>query len=135
MILTFSFAFAQSKEKETVYLIFDTLNKEKCLIEDGSGNSKYLNKYRKEYTQQGLFFKICHESFAFNRKKKKIDTCSLKALENIKFSSINYINEKKAKHPLRYNPFEKIYIVEKISDEKILKYEVAWIDDWVMVDD
>ena len=135
LIFASSLSFSQSDEKEIVYLIFDKENTEQCLIEDGSGNSRYLPKYIKEYTQQGLFFKICHESFVFNRKEKKIDTCSVKALANIKFSSIEYINDKKAKNPLRYNPFEKIYIIEKISNEKILKYEVVWIDDWIMVED
>lgn len=126
---------SQKQAKETIYLFFNEKSMEKCLVaEEGKGYTN-IAKYRKEYIKNALFFKICNESFAFNSKKKSIDTCSAIALQNIKFVDLEYINKKKSKNVLRYNPFEKIYIVEKIPKNKILKYEVVWIDDWVMVDD
>ncbi|QHI34983.1 hypothetical protein IMCC3317_03290 [Kordia antarctica] len=137
LLLLFSsfFSFAQKEKKETVYLLFDTTSKEKCIVEDGSGNSQNLNKFRKEYKEKSISFNICNEYFAYSTKKKLKDTCSIKELDNIKFVDLKYIQDKKSKNVMRYNPFEKIYLVEIISKEKIIKYDVTWIDDWVMIGD
>lgn len=135
--LLYLYSFSQEKnDKEIVYLLFDTTSKERCLIEDGSGNSKYLNKYRKEYQDQGniICFKICNERFTANKTKSLMDTCSIEVLLNIKVVDIEYLNNKKTKNILKYNPFEKIYLLEKFSKNKVVKYEVLWIDDWIMVD-
>lgn len=134
-LISFTFCLAQKESKETVYLLFDTTNKEKCIIEDGSGNSQSLNKYRKEYEKNLMYLHICNEYFAFNTKKKELDTCSRSMLNNIKLVDLDYIKDKKSKSVLRYNPFKKIYLVEVISEEKIIKYDVTWIDDWIMVND
>ena len=47
---------SQTEKKETVYLLFDINSKEKCIIEDGDGNSSKLNKYRKEYRENKIYF-------------------------------------------------------------------------------
>ena len=53
VLLLFSsiFCLAQNEESETVYLLFDTTSKEKCIVEDGSGKSQSFNAYRKEYQE------------------------------------------------------------------------------------
>ena len=135
--ITFSqTSFSQKKEKETIYLMFDVQNKEKCLIEDGSGNSKYINKFRKEYQDEYIFYKICDEVFSTNNTKSFKDTCSIKALNNLKLVEFDYILEKyNSENEFKHHVFEKIYFIEKLSKDKIIKYEVTWIDDIIMIDD
>ncbi|WP_299127858.1 hypothetical protein [uncultured Winogradskyella sp.] len=125
-------------EKETVYLLFDKQNKEQCLIEDGSGNSKYTNKYRKEYWSNGniINFRICNERFTSHRTKSSIDTCSAKALDNIKLVDFDYLQKKyDSVYEFKHHVFEKIYFIEKISEDKIIKYEVNWVDSIMMIQD
>lgn len=135
IILLFScfFCFAQKENKETVYLLFDTTSEDKCKVDVEGKGYLLLNKYRKEHGQKRSYLYICNETFAFS--KKKNDTCSIKALDDIKFVDLKYIKDKKSKNVMKYNPFKKIYLVEVISKEKIIKYDVTWIDDWVMVHD
>jgi hypothetical protein len=92
-------------------------------------------KYRKEYKGDFIYFKICNENFITRKIKKAKDTCLIKAINNLKLVDLEYINEKKAKNILRYNPFKKIFIVEKLSKDKIIKHEVTWVDNWIMTDD
>ena len=106
-----------------------------CIIEDGSGNSVKNNKYRKEIQGNYIYFKICDEKFSTHKFKSFKDTCHIRVLDNLKIVDLKYINEKKSQSILKYNPFEKIYIIEKISETKVIKYEVIWIDDWLEVDD
>ena len=134
LLLTTLLCFSQNIKKETVYLLLDLKSNEKYILEDGSGNSKYVNKYRKEIQGNYIYFKICDEIFSTHKFKGFKDTCSIRALNNLKIVDLKYINNKKSKSILKYNPFEKIYIVEKISNTKIIKYEVAWIDDWIMIE-
>lgn len=126
--------FAQKEKKEIVYLLFDTLSKEKCKVDVEGKGYQLLNKYRKEQGRNQSFFYICDESFVFGSKKRK-DTCNIKALDNLKIVDIAYIKDKKSKSIMRYNPFKKIYLVEVISKDKIVKYDVLWIDDWTMTRD
>ncbi|WP_298510620.1 hypothetical protein [uncultured Kordia sp.] len=127
---------AQEENKETVYLLFDSKSKEKCIIEDGSGNSQNLNAYRKAYQDHNnlTFFHIYKESFAFGSNKRK-DTCNIKELDNLKIVDVAYIQDKKSKNIMKYNPFKKIYIIEVISKDQFVKYDVLWIDDWTMTRD
>jgi len=137
LLLSSLLSLAQNEESETVYLLFDTTSKEKCIVEDGSGKSQSFNAYRKEYQEHNnlTFFHIYNESFVFNTNKKQPDTCNIKELNNLKLVDLQYIKDKKSKNVMKYNPFKKIYLVEIISKEKIVKYDVTWIDDWVMVED
>lgn len=132
------FSQKQANEKETVYLWFDKDNKEKCLIEDGSGNSKYFNKYRKEYWENGniIVFKICDETFTTNKAKDLIDTCALSTLKKFRVVDFDYIEKKyDSLFEFKHNVFKKIYFIEKISADKIVKYEVNWIDEILMIVD
>ncbi|WP_430409134.1 hypothetical protein [Kordia sp.] len=135
LLLSTFFCFAQKQDKETVYLLFDMKSTETCIVEDGSGNSERLNKYRKFKENNLTFLVICNEQFAYNHKKSKLDTCSIDMLTNSKIVDLEYIKKKKSENVMRYNPFKKIYIIEKISNDKVLKYDVTWIDDWVMIRD
>jgi hypothetical protein len=135
LILLPCFSIAQNNNKESVYLIFDTNTNEKCIVEDGSGNSEELNAFRKEFQGNLIFFHVFNESFLHNTKSKKSKSISLDDLDNLKRVDINYMVHKKSKNVMKYNPFEKIYIVEKKSDGSYTKYEVTWIDDWTMIRD
>lgn len=114
-ILSSISSYSQSREKESVYLLFNSQSKEKCIIEDGLGNSLNLNKFRKDFNAEYIYFRICNETFTSHRTKSFKDTCSIKSLDNIKLVNLKYMNEKKAKNILRYNPFNNIYIIEKKS--------------------
>ncbi|CAI8274322.1 MAG: Uncharacterised protein [Bacteroidota bacterium] len=134
LLLPSWFCFSQ-EQKETVYLLFDKENNQKCLIEDGSGNSKYLNKFSKEYQGDIIYFKICDEIFSTRKTKNFIDTCSVKALDNLKFVDFDYIVKKyDSMFEFKHHVFEKIYFIEKISKDKIVKYEVNWVDDIMMIE-
>ncbi|WP_046758701.1 hypothetical protein [Kordia jejudonensis] len=135
LLLSTFFCFAQKQEKETVYLLFDNMNEDKCNVEDGSGNSEKLNKYRKLNDTKISYLIICNEYFAYDYKKSKVDTCSINILANLKIVDLAYIEKKKSENVMRYNPFKKIYIIEKISDTKVIKYDVTWIGDWNMIRD
>ena len=137
-LCNYLFCFSQKQEKETVYLLFDKSNKEKCLIEDGAGNSKYLNKNRIEYQDNGniIYFKICNESFTAHKTKSYKDTCSVKALDNLKLVDFDYLVKKyDSVYEFKHHVFEKIYFIERISKDKIIKYEVTWIDEIIMIED
>ncbi|EDP95086.1 hypothetical protein U8527_08660 [Kordia algicida OT-1] len=136
IVLLFSsiLCFAQNEKKETAYLLFDIKSKKKHLVEDGSGNSKMLNAYRKEKQENLTIMHIYGESFAFGI-NKQVDTCKIETLNDLKIVDIAYIKDKKSKNVMRYNPFKKIYLIEKISKDKFVKYDVLWIDDWTMIRD
>ncbi|MFD0992833.1 hypothetical protein [Tenacibaculum geojense] len=130
--------FSQERKKETVYILFDNQSNEKCIVEDGSGNSLNVNKFRKEYEDYGniINFKICNETFGFNKTKSFKDTCSIKALENIKLVDFEYLIKKyNSLNEFKHHVFDKIYFVEKISKNKIIKYEVGWVDEIFMIED
>ena len=129
------FLFSQNQKKETIYLLFE-VNKEKCLIEDGAGNSNFLDKYRKEYKGDIIFFWICDELFTFHKNRSKKDTCSIKALDNIKLTDFDYILKKyDSLFEFKHHVFDKIYFIEKISNDKIIKREVLWVDEIMMIED
>jgi len=135
LLLTTLLCFSQNVKKETVYLLLDLKSNEKCIVEDGSGNSKYVNKYRKEFQVDYIYFKICDETFTTHETKSFKDTCSIKALDNLKIVNFEYLIKKyNSLYQFKHHIFEKIYFIEKISKEKIIKYEVTWIDDILMIE-
>lgn len=79
-------------------------------------------------------FYICNLKFRYN-KSSKIDTCSIKSLDTLKIVNIEYLKRKKSETILKYNPFGKVVLIEVISPNKIVKYDVKWIDDWVIIED
>jgi len=130
--------FSQEQKKETVYLLFDKGNKEKCSVPvEGKGNIK-KDKFRKEYEDYGniINFKICNETFGFNKTKSFKDTCSMRTLEKIKLVDLDYLIHKyNSVYEFKHHVFDKIYLIEKISKDKIVKYEVGWIDEQIMIID
>ncbi|AIM61049.1 hypothetical protein IZU89_11485 [Cellulophaga lytica] len=129
--------FSQEKKKETVFILFNAISNEKCKVPVEGKGYKKLNKFRKEYEDYGniINFKICNETFSFNKTKSVKDTCSVKILNKLKIVDLEYVINKKNKNILKYNPFDKIYIEEKISNNKIIKYGVVWIDEWLIIED
>lgn len=129
-------SFSQEKKKETAYILFDALSKEKCKIPvEGKGYQK-LNKFRKEFQGDYIFFKICDETFSTHKTKSYRDTCSIKALDNIKTTDYEYLIKKyDSLNEFKHHVFDKIYFIEKISKDKIVKYETTWIDQILMIDD
>lgn len=127
--------FSQS-EKETVYLLFNKNNKEKCKInvEQTYENKKgisFVNKYRKEERKNRTIFYVCEEVFVLDR-RDKIDTCNIKYLSKIKFETLQTMESKRgiSKYAFKNSIFEKIYLVEKYKD-KIIKYPVIWNTDLI----
>jgi hypothetical protein len=116
--------------KKTIYLFFDRNSNETCkVLKDGGG---YLDqkKFQKIKSFQSKFryrFYICNELFLLE-KNKNIDTCTIEYLQNIKFSNVENlrktINQVNPLYP--WKVFKKVYIVEKIDEEKIVKYDVKW---------
>lgn len=130
------YSFSQTEGKETVYLLFNRQSKEKCIIEDGSGNSLNLNKFRKEFQGNHIYFRICNEIFTAHKTKNSKDTCSIKALDNLKIVNFEYLLDKyNSFNEFKHHVFDKVYLIEKISKDKIIKYEVTWIDKIIMIDD
>ncbi|AMC11411.1 hypothetical protein Lupro_09115 [Lutibacter profundi] len=128
---------SQSK-KETVYILFDGNSKEKCRLEveyssDNDGRLdgyQTVNKYRKKYKNNRIIFEIYNENFVFDKQKFEPDTCSVQNFNKIKLETIESINKKVKDSDLGYlfknSLFNKIYLVEKISETRIIKYEVYW---------
>lgn len=137
LMFTFLFCFSQKKDKkETVYLLFDNHSTEKCTVPvEGKG---YIDKskYRKEYQGEYILFKICDETFSTHKTESFKDTCSTKALENIKLVNIKYLKDKyNSSNNFKHHVFEKIYFIEKLPNNKIIKYEVGWVDEITIIDD
>lgn len=136
LLVSSVFCFSQNDKKEIVYLFFDLKSNENYLLEDGSGNSKKVKKYRKEFQGNHIYFKICNETFTTHKTKSFKDTCSIKSIDNIEFVDFEYLIKKyNSSNEFKHHVFDKIYFVEKISKNKIIKYEVAWIDEIVMIED
>ncbi len=128
--------FSQQEKKETVYLLFDKQSKEKCKVPvEGKG---YLNlkKFRKEFQEDYIYFRICDEIFTAHKIKSFKDTCSVKTLNNLKLVDFDYLVKRyNSVNEFKHHIFDKIYFIEKLSDNEIIKYEVTWVDEIIMIDD
>ena len=136
LILTLIIPFitlSQTKE-ETAYLLFNINSNDKCKVAVEGKGYLNLNKYRRTNQEKFDMFYICDLKFRFN-KSSKSDTCSIKSLNNLKIVDIEYIKRKKSETILKYNPFKKVVLIEIISSSKIIKYDVKWIDDRVIIED
>lgn len=130
-VIIFLLSFSQT-EKETVYLLFDRTSDEKCEVDiEGKGMSN-VQKYRVSQKKGGYRFYICDEKFDFL--KPCADTSSIKHIKNYKIVDLKYIVEKKNNEILRDNPFKKIFLIEKISEHRLVKYEVIWVDEWMEIE-
>jgi len=127
-LLNFLNSFSQTK-KETIYLLFPMNNQKTCEIEDGVGNYNKVKKFRIENKKNSIYFYVCDEKFVFNKIKNFKDTCNIKILSNINIKKISYLlNKYESNNEFKHNLFN-IFIVEKISQDKIVKYEVKWNDE------
>ncbi len=130
------FVLSQTKKKEIVYLLFNENKKEKCKIqvEQNYENSKgvdYVKRFRKKTNKNEVYFSVCNEDFIYTKGISKTDTCSIKALKNIKIVSLDYLLKKYyTDNELKHHVFKKIYFIEKINETKIVKYEVYWSGEW-----
>ena len=116
-----------------MFLLFDSNNKETCIIGESIKHGTIVNKYRKEEGKNHITFYICEEIFVMD-KKSKIDTCKIESLKNIKFETLKTLDDKRAKqvHVFKHSVFEKIFIVEK-NKKNIIKYPVLWTTDLIQV--
>ena len=65
--------------------------------------------------------------------KNKKDTCNIKVLEKVKLKNLDYLLKKYHEgEDFKYHVFEKIFIVDKISKDKLIKYEVYWSGEWTI---
>jgi len=138
VLMVFINAFSQSK-KETIYLLFDSYSRDKCKIEveqtyENKKGIEIVKKYRKEKKRKGFIdFYICDEKFVFNKAKNKKNTCAISSKKKHNIKDIDYLKEKYQKgEDFKHHVFEKIYIVEKISKDKIVKYDVYWSGEWTI---
>ena len=135
ILLTPFLVFSQTKKKDTVYLLFNKDNYEKCFIENGSGSTVEIKKFRKKITKKKIFFSVCDEDFIYTKGLSKIDTCSSKVLKNLKMVTLDYLLKKYyAENELKHQVFDKIYFIEKIPNNKVVMYEVYWSGEWTIKD-
>lgn len=124
--------FSQS-EKEKVYILFNETSKEICNKEDGRGNLFTIKIYKKKNKGKKINFYICDETFIYTEGKSERDTCNIKILTKVKLQNLDYLLRKyNESEDFKHHVFEKIYIAEKISDEKFIKYEVYWSGEWTI---
>lgn len=127
-----NFYSGNNKQKPIKYVLFD---KEKN------------NDSQKKNNKNKIYFHIKSESFIFDMKNHKRDTCSIDVLKKIKLENpidlqrdeyeyfIKKLEEfeKKTKQTIpkslpisQQHLYFKVYVIEKINNEKIVKYEVDW---------
>ncbi|EDP95284.1 hypothetical protein U8527_15810 [Kordia algicida OT-1] len=136
LFLVFScfYCLAQQKQKETVYLLFDKTNKEKCKVLTENKGYVYLNKYRKNKKGSITEFKICGETFSIRKQGVK-NIYSAQVLDTLKLIDLEYLKQKHTvSNDFKHRIFEKVYFIEKISQNKIIQYEVFWVDDFFITD-
>ena len=121
-----------AQKKQTIYLMFDSKNQESCTLSKGDRgrfhNTNETKKYEKISTQNGeIDFYLCKELFTLN-KKEKVETYPIGYLKNFKFSRLQdlkkVVNKENPLYP--HKIFKKVYIIEKINDSIIVKYDVKW---------
>ena len=120
------------------------------------GDEKYLkpikyvlfdeNKNDKKDEGDEIYFYINNQRFFFNSKKHKIDTCSIDFFNKIKLENPTDLTENEWEYfkrkvreykrnsaikamPLsNVHKYFKVYILKKTNDNKVLKYEVDWLN-------
>lgn len=136
-----SFFIVSQNKKETIYLLFDNQSKEKCKIEveqtyENKEGIDIVKKYKKEIREDFIYFRICDELFTFHKTKSFKDTCSIKALDHLKLVKFDYLRRKyDSLFEFKHHVFKKIYFIEKISKDKIVKHDVHWVDEITMIED
>ncbi len=130
LAITFYNAIGQQNQK--IYLNFNSLSQEICIIPQNDIQNYHdkseVKKYQKEIQKNGeVLFYICGELFILP-KNTKIDTCAIPELKNIYLSDIFKVKKiVDAINPLYPEKvFEKVYLIEKINEKSFVKYEVKW---------
>ena len=134
-MLNFLTSFSQEKNKEVVNLFFNTQSDDTCKVSVEGKGYVNLKKYRKDRVSDIIYFKICGEKFTSDKKVGIKDICSTEVLNNTNFVDLDYLIERyKSQSKFKHNVFKKIYFYEKISENKMVKYEVNWVDQMIMID-
>ena len=131
--------FVKGQELDTAYLYFDANSDVTCLadIEEDVGNANDkgdIKKYEKTINDHIISFYVCLEMFNFNVREDRADTLHVSYLQQVKFAEtedmIEVIDKREKKIPFSYlNPdsaFEEIYIIEKINNRQVVRYNVLW---------
>lgn len=133
VFLVYGFVFSQ--EKQSVYILFDSSNDEPCIVtkndshkfNEASSNSKKHEKIKSNSNEYMYRFYICKEQFLL-KKETKVDTFSIDYLKKINTSKIStlkkIINDINPLYPSKV--FDKVFLIEKINDSTIVKYDVIW---------
>jgi len=131
-IVIIHFGIIKQNDTETVYIFFDIQNKEECLLDVEGQGYVSIKKYKKVKNRGKDRFHICGEKFDLIEEKGiVIDSIQMK---EICLVDLSYLLLKKRENTLRQNPFGKIFLVERISENKFLKREVLWVDQWDEID-
>lgn len=132
-ILSFCLFFncSGNAQDETVYLLFEDNKPIKCHISyyrDGRDKKEVIKIAKKNiFYKKNIIFEICHQFFVFDpdiNTKKTIDT-KPKNIVHIDYL-INKLEEDYLNSKEKF--FKKIYVLEKIEDDKYIQYEVIWKD-------
>ncbi|MCW9706978.1 hypothetical protein [Fodinibius salsisoli] len=132
LILLPAVCLAQQVLLDTVYIFFDTSSTETCTVDVEGKGYQEVSKFRKEDIENYKIFDICSEEFVFVKNKASKDTLVLRKRSDIQFQDIGFLTEayKNAKpKKFKHNIFDQIYIVEKISKDKYIRYSVGWVDE------
>ncbi|MFC4221725.1 hypothetical protein [Flagellimonas marina] len=134
-IVTFIMAYCNisaQTEKETVFVNFDIDSNEKCTIDVEGKGYLQVKKYRKTMLQDKVRYLICDQKFDLMDKSCVVmDSTKIKTLH---LSELDYLLKKKHEGILRQNPFNAIFLIEKIHENKFAKHKVYWTDEWSEVD-
>lgn len=137
IIVLFSFLSifsCSSQEKETVCLIFKPNSSDICnysMYRDGSNKKESSFKYKKYSNKNITDFYICHAYFEFNSDKdipETLNDTDIKILNVVDIEYLHNVNHKKYHNTKKQDYFENIFILEKINDQKYIKYRVNWVD-------
>jgi len=124
--------YAIGQQRQTIYLNFDSLSQEICIIPKNEIQNYHdkseVKKYQKKIQKNGeVFFYICGELFILPKNTLK-DTCSIDDLKNIDLSDIFKLKKNvESVNPLYPEKvFEKVYLIEQINEKYFVKHEVNW---------
>jgi len=133
------FSFSQQPKWDVGYIYFDESDPETYLsnidgpiadevlvVINGNRYSK-LNKYRKYPVKDLLVFRIYDEIFTYDKNQKHTtDTLSASLLDDIPFLGDEFIKEN-SWNLGKSGMFKKLYIIEKFSQDKIIRTQVRWV--------
>ena len=133
------FSFSQQPKWDVGYIYFDESDPETYIRPlyghrpipnriEINGNFYLKNKkYRKTMGKDRTIFYIYDEEFEFDKKRRHIvDTLSASLLDDIPFLDDKFIKENSWDLG-KGNLFKKLYIIEKHSQDKIIRTQVYWV--------